>query len=352
MEDPDTRAAGAAGPAFPGSGPGLNLVDWLALREGADAIARAPELIEPLRRHLAASPPVNELLIRDLGAGTGSMLRWLAPRLPGAQRWILHERDPELLALAHSSLGVAGLGPAGIGPAGVGPGGVGSAGVSVPDVRAAGVSAADVRAAGIRATSLSAADGSSVTVVPQLGDLTDLRAADLAGTALLTASALLDVLTNDEVDQLAAACVCAECPALFALSVDGVVMLTPADDLDTEIADGFNAHQRRITGGRQLLGPDAVAVAADAFATRGAAVLTRPSPWRLGPERTGLTAEWLRGWVAAAVQWQPELAAPGDAYLRRRLDACAAGELRVLVQHTDLLALPGRPAVAVRNQAG
>ncbi len=332
MEDPGVRAAGAAGPALPGSGPGLSLVDWLALREGADAIARAPELIEPLRRHLAASPPVNELLIRDLGAGTGSMLRWLAPRLPGAQRWILHDRDPELLARARSSLRVADWGPAGVGPAGV---------------RAAGV-----RAAGIRATSLSAADGSSVTVVTQLGDLTELRAADLAGTALLTASALLDVLTNDEVDQLAAACVCAECPALFALSVDGVVMLTPADDLDTEIADAFNAHQRRTTGGRQLLGPDAVAAAADAFATRGAAVLTRPSPWRLDAERTGLTAEWLRGWVAAAVQWRPELAASGDAYLRRRLDACAAGELRVVVQHTDLLALPGRPAVAVRNQAG
>jgi hypothetical protein len=29
-----------------------------------------------------------------------------------------------------------------------------------------------------------------------------------------------------------------------------------------------------------------------------------------------------------------------DAYLSRRLDTCAAGELRVEVDHVDLLALP------------
>ena len=69
--------------------------DWLALREPADAAARSTELVDELR---ADSCPGRPLRIHDLGCGTGSMARWLAPRLPGPQRWVLHDRDAELLA--------------------------------------------------------------------------------------------------------------------------------------------------------------------------------------------------------------------------------------------------------------
>ena len=67
--------------------------EWLALREGADAAARSAELLEPLRARL----PEGERVIRDLGCGTGSMARWLVPRLPGPQHWILTDHDPALL---------------------------------------------------------------------------------------------------------------------------------------------------------------------------------------------------------------------------------------------------------------
>src|SRR5438093_197088 len=117
--------------------------EWLALREDADAAARAAELLGALCLR-------TPLVIRDLGCGTGSMGRWLAGRLPGPQHWILHDRDPGLLAVA-----------------------------TLP--------------AGVRVTMVA-------------GDLTGLRAADLAGTSLVTASALLDLLTEDEVTGLAAAC--------------------------------------------------------------------------------------------------------------------------------------------------
>jgi SAM-dependent methyltransferase len=261
--------------------------EWLGLREGADAAARAPELVEPVRRRLAGAPrPV----IRDLGCGTGSMGRWLAGRLPGPQHWIMYDRDPALLDHAAATM-------------------VGAA-----------------------------ADGAPVTVATRRRDVTTLTADDLAGTALVTASALLDLLTREEVDRIAAACVGAACPALLTLSVVGRVTLTPADPLDEEIAAAFNAHQRRVTGGRRLLGPDAPDAAVEAFARRGAAVLVRPSPWRLGPERAALTGEWLRGWVGAAREQRPALAAPAAGYLRRRLAAAAAGELRVTVGHSDLLA--------------
>jgi hypothetical protein len=263
--------------------------DWLALRERADAAARAPDLLDPLRGHLAEQGP--ELVIADLGAGTGSMARWLAGRLGGAQRWILHDRDPELLDRA--------------------------------------------------AERLTGDDHDHpVTVETRVGDLTLLRAPDLAGVSLVTASALLDLLTFGEVDTLAEAISTARRPALFTLSVAGTVELDPFDPLDPELTAAFNAHQRRTADGRRLLGPDAARVAAAAFERRGATVSTRSSPWRLGPQDAALTAEWLRGWVGAAREQRPELADRCDAYLRRRLDACEAGEVRVTVHHIDLLALP------------
>ena len=71
------------------------------------------------------------------------------------------------------------------------------------------------------------------------------------GASLITASALLDMMTADELQRLVASCARAGCPVLITLSVTGRVDLTPADPLDHAIADAFNAHQRRTTGAGQ-----------------------------------------------------------------------------------------------------
>lgn len=268
--------------------------EWLELREGADAAARAAELIEPLRRRLAdpARPIGQAIVIRDLGCGSGSMGRWLAPRLDGPQHWVLHDHDPDLLDLAAERMPTT------------------------------------------------AADGSLVTVETVRGDVTGLTAENLAGTSLVTASALLDLFTREEVDALAAACARAGCPALLALSVMGRVELEPADPLDAEITAAFNAHQRREDHGRRLLGPDAVTAACEAFDQLDTTVRVHSSPWQLDADRAALTAEWLRGWTGAAVEQRPDLAVRAEEYLRRRLESCEAGELRAVVHHSDLLALP------------
>jgi hypothetical protein len=273
--------------------------DWLALREDADAAARAPELLGPLRAYLGTVPRGSRLVIRDLGCGTGSMGRWLSTRLAGEQRWIMHDRDSGLLDIAVASM------------------------------------------------TRPAADGSPVMVVPKPGDITTLRADDLSGTSLVTASALLDILTFDEVDELAAACVSARCPALLVLSVVGKVDITPAEPLDAELTAAFNAHQCRVVDGRHLLGPTAVDAMAVAFGRRGATVLDCPSPWQLGRGQAALAAEWLTGWVDAACRQQPGLSGQARPYLRRRLAECAAGRLRIVVHHRDLLAFP--PAIGATS---
>ena len=167
------------------------------------------------------------------------MGRWLAPLLDGPQHWVLHDRDPDLLHVAADD-------PA---PA--------------------------------------SADGSPVTVETRLGDLSGLDPGALAGASLVTASALLDMLTLDELDHLVRTCVGAGCPALVTLSVTGDVRLSPGDPLDGELRDAFNDHQRRTTGGRTLLGPDAVRAAARAFVRLGSRVEVQPSPWRLGRRQRG-----------------------------------------------------------------
>ena len=66
----------------------------------------------------------------------------------------------------------------------------------------------------------------------------------------------------------------------------------------------------------------------------------RPSPWRLGATHGSLIAEWLGGWVGAAVEQRPILATAGDAYLARRRADLEHGRLAVTVPHVDLLAVP------------
>jgi hypothetical protein len=250
--------------------------DWLVLREPADAAARSVELVERLARELSA----GTLVIHDLGGGSGAMGRWLAPRLPGRQHWVVHDRDAALLELA----------------------------VADPPATA--------------------------TVEARLSDLAALTPDDLAGASLITASALLDMLTADELAAMLGASAAIGCPLLLAMTVVGRVALGPADPLDARLGAAFNAHQRR--GGR--LGPDAVTAALDALRPTGAEPLVAPSPWHLGPAHAALAAEWLAGWIDAACEQDPTLDA--GAYREERLAQVAAGELAVSVDHADLLVLP------------
>lgn len=194
------------------------------------------------------------------------------------------------------------------------------------------------RAAG--AAGALAADGAEVTVETVVSDVTKLDAEDLAGATLIVASALLDLLTREELERLIHACAGVGCPVLFALSVTGRVQLLPPDPLDGRIARAFNAHQRRLTLRGHLLGPDAVDAAVEGFQRLGAEVIAHPSPWRLGGSESELLVEWFCGWVEAACEQEPALMPEVDPYRRRRLREAAAGALAVTVGHTDLLVLP------------
>ena len=262
---------------------------WLALREPADAAARSRVLVDALRQLLPAGP----LEVHDLGSGTGSMARWLAPLLPGPQRWVLHDRDADLL-----------------------------------DRVAAYPPPTD-------------ADGGVVSLETRRSDITRLDPDALRHADLVTASALLDMMDAAELDGFVRGCAAAGCPVLVTLSVVGRVELAPSHPLDLVVRDAFNAHQRRTAGGRSLLGPDASAAAAKLWRLLGHDVTGHASPWRLGAEHRSLVAEWFTGWVAAATEQRPDLREAARRYARERLAQVADGELSVTVEHEDLLVRPG-----------
>ena len=260
-------------------------VEWLTLREDADGRARSRQLASMAARMF--SPPI---IVHDLGSGTGSMLRWLAPALPGPQTWVLHDWNSALLDhAAERALDSTGHGAA---------------------------------------------------VRTSLKDVAHLREDDLEGASLVTMSALLDVLTLEEAQAIVAACVGAGTPGLFTLTVTGEVRLVPVNPGDRMFESAFNDHQRRTVDGRRLLGPDAAATVVDLFRAAGWSVRTADSPWRLDSTEPALVYEWLEGWLAAAVEERPALHEWADEYQQTRLAQLDAGQLSVVVQHRDVFAWP------------
>lgn len=247
---------------------------WLDLREPADRAARDAELLDAAVRHVGA---VERPLIVDLGSGTGSTMR--AMDIERA-RWRLIDNDPALLDEA---------------------------------ARRAGAMIETV-----------------------VADLRDIDRAPLDGARLVTASALVDLVSADWIERLAARLARTGAAFYAALSYDGVMSWQPADADDAAVLDAFNGHQRSDKGFGRALGPDGAARLAEALRRQGFQVRVAPSPWRLeGEDKRALHAELLKG-VALAAGEAGLGTAP--AWLQRRLGGLAGSSCDV--GHVDLLALP------------
>ena len=266
--------------------------DWLALREPIDHRSRA-----------AAAMPLLEATWRargwsrvlDLGSGTGSNLRYLAPRLPGGQCWTLVDRDRALLDR-----------------------------VTVPD--------------------------EPHEVVRTVGDLADTGLALVreTGAQLVTCSALLDLVSESWLTALVTACREASCGAHFAMTYDGSIQWLVArtgtdhddDPDDTLVRRAVNSHQRRDKGLGVALGPMASLMAETRFREAGYRVWLFPSPWRIGPDDAALAGSLVDGWTVAAGDECPGDVGRLRAWATRRRATVASGAFGLTVGHLDLLALP------------
>ena len=275
-------------------------LDWLTLREPCDHAARSAELADRFAAALGATP-----LLIDLGCGTGSNLRYLAPRIAGPTRWHCVDDDPALLRAAPRALhrwaqdhGWAPL----------------FEGEDLVLARPAG----------------------EIAVAFALGDLAREGLPDDAGVAGVTGSALLDLTSAAWLESLAEAY--RGRPLLLALSFDGRFAFDPAATEDEEIRARFMAHQRTDKGFGPALGPEAAAYLGERLRAGGCAVTTERADWQLGPSDQALLRAKLEGMIAAVREIIPDRRL--QRWATRRREQLASGDLRLTVGHVDLLALP------------
>jgi SAM-dependent methyltransferase len=278
-------------------------VDWLALRGDADVRARdaCMPLLWSLRRWLAARRPAR---IVDLGCGSGANLRYLGPRLGGAQRWHCIDQDAALLAALMRQCGVPGV-------------------TACPGNGSTG------------------GPGWRARLRLQHGDLAaPIRAIRPDSVDLVTASALLDLVSGAWLAALAARCAAAGAAVLFSLSVDGEFAIRPREDDDAWLLALVRRHQHRDKGLGTALGPTAAKRASRCLQARGYRVRSRRSDWLLDATDGALQRALLAGWVEAALEVAPAQAARLRRWQEIREAHLRAGRSCIRVGHRELLALP------------
>lgn len=168
-------------------------------------------------------------------------------------------------------------------------------------------------------------------------DLRDLAALPLEGATLVTASALLDLVSEAWLAGLVEVLAARRLPFHAALSYDGLMAWEPADAGDAGVTAAFNRHQRGDKGFGPALGPDAVMRAAELFRAAGYAVRTADSPWRIGPDQAALGDALLEG-IAAAAEEAGIAADEAARWVAARRGLLGQG--RMVIGHLDLLAVP------------
>jgi hypothetical protein len=281
------------------------LAKWLALREPNDAAARSETVTRRVVDALSSHDPVR---VVDLATGNGSNIRYLLGRFPGRrQHWLAVDRSATLLSElpVRMSAWAAGRGYA-----------------------------VDREGDGcvIRGN---AVDCHVETRQLDLG--TFPRAGVLGTPQLVTASALLDLVSEQWLRAAAAWCRDVRAAALFAVTYNGSSSSSPVEPEDEWILNLFNQHQRTDKGlGGTAAGPDAGVAVERCFAEVGYDVLRQSSDWHLGVEQAALQRELIAGWAAAVAEIAPDRAAKIQAWRDRRLRHVEAGRSRLAVGHDDV----------------
>lgn len=253
---------------------------WLRLREPIDHAVRSAALAREVLRTL----PLDHPRILDLACGTGSNLRYLGRHmLDFTPDWLLVDHDPALVAL-------------------------------VPPAPNVSVVEHDVRALDHRL---------------------------FEGRSLVTASALLDLVSEPWMRELVLRCRAHRSAALFALTYDGRMTFEPAEPEDALVRGLVNRHQKTDKGFGPALGPRATEVAVDLFRSADYTVRTVSSDWVLSrmsaPDE--LQHQLIEGWAEAAAVVAPDQRAAIADWRKRRLNHVASGHSLVTVGHQDLAAV-------------
>ncbi|MCJ8520083.1 trans-aconitate methyltransferase [Pseudorhizobium tarimense] len=255
--------------------------DWLALREPVDRRSRDAALLDRAVHAVQRQSPASVL---DIGCGTGSTFRTLAPKLRGAVSWTLFDYDEDLLAEAerrHAS--------------------------------------------------------DDITFVN--GDLTQISALPLDRVTLVTASALFDLCSHAFMKQFVETLAWQRAAIYAALNYDGEMHWSMEHPADEAVTKAFNAHQLTDKGFGPSAGADAWRVLKETLEMCGFSVSIAESPWLMGRDDADLQRQFLDG-VARAVSEEGSVdAAELRDWHQSRLQSISQTASLCRVGHQDVLAL-------------
>jgi hypothetical protein len=272
--------------------------DWLALREPVDHRSVSPLVRDAMRKWIG---PRKQIDIIDLGCGSGSNLRGLAPYLPSAQHWRLVDWDQALLDHAHTAI------------------------AEWADGAESSANSLAVRAA-----------GKEIDVAFEQADLMKDYARVLDKPAgLVTAAAFFDLVSAQWIADFCEALAQRRLPLYTVLTYNGKEEWTPPHVNDAAMLAAFHAHQQSDKGFGPAAGPGAIEALRKALEAQDYTVITDESPWRMDRGDARLIAELAAGTARAAVEsgQVSESAAAEWLAARRNADTCRIG-------HVDLFAYP------------
>ena len=225
---------------------------WLSLREPIDHASRNRDIESAVFGDMQAlvrseqQPLGRPLRVLDLGCGSGSNLRAIAPMIGADQHWILVDYDPKLLAHAR---------------------------VQLSDW-------ADEVVNQTQDTLLLRHCGRELTVQFEMHDLNQSIEAVLdRDVELVTAAALFDLVSASWLERF---CSHLRSPFYTVLTFDGQMAWEPAHAMDPEMVRAFGQHQTSDKGlGGPALGPHASSELARALREAGWQVRMADSPWRV-----------------------------------------------------------------------
>jgi hypothetical protein len=208
--------------------------EWLSLREPIDHRSRNQDLQAQVINYLAKVKTVYPGTVRltDLGSGTGSNLRALAPHLNAVQHWTLTDYDLELLQAARTTL------------------------LAWADSEIANHVLGSTVAPSTQIKPLSIIKENKKMIVEfRCVDLNkDYRTILDEPADIITAAAFFDLVAEPWLSQF---CAYLSKPLYTVLTYDGIEKWSPPEIIDVDILKAFHQHQITDKGFGSALGPAA-----------------------------------------------------------------------------------------------
>jgi SAM-dependent methyltransferase len=278
-------------------------VKWLNTRYPFDVAARNSEVEKAA---LMALPPDRDLRLLDLGAGTGNSCRYFIPKLPQNQEWLLVELNPDLIEAAKQQL--------------------------VEFAKAEGYkrlpSDDGLKFKGKKTIHIRFLQHSFL----HLNDVLDL-----SGFDLVTAGAVIDLLSTDMLEQLVQQFIGHVAPFLATINFVGL-LFDQATDRDRQYAALYMQHMQRERPFGRALGAHCIPFLESWLLIRDIPFLSGASDWMIRPEDTAMHAFQLDFMEEAITEMLacPEAGEKLQEWLAQKRAASKAGQLSFRVQHFDI----------------